>query len=456
MPSKTPATLPILSAPRMRSTTQRPKVPAAQLAAQRAAAKDRREKMDAALKKFYSDVNTLAETAAQPFDLKGRFFLDQLIYAGQDFIRPRKDNAYNAFYSNKAKELREQGIGVPEDGIVGLHLEFGEEYEGLTKEQRQEEVKKHNKNKEDQALIRRQTTAAKRSDYSASCRILMDVMDGMKRRIGIDGFFCVVTNSVDFTAEPYWYFTDDEIAGYMKIASRSWVTSHVGYKLRAFATAGCDVTNLAGNANEKAKVLKADIVNRMNTALADATDNFDARMEYVNYDRLIVQGMGVVLEGWPLGPLVQPNRLGNSLPQLTKLRDALKDGSCKFRKIDRAEKDALYKEWQQKIADGEVVEKTRKGRSDRGVRRGPRVPIEGEEDSSSDESTPDDDEGEEEASAGIRDGSRKRKRSKKGGPSLGSKAKRARNGKGKEKENIPPTSPSESTPPSESMPVTTD
>ncbi|KIY52345.1 hypothetical protein FISHEDRAFT_70030 [Fistulina hepatica ATCC 64428] len=444
MPPKVVQTLPSISAPRVRPSAPRPRVPPAQLAAQRAAAKERRKQLDEALEKFYHDVNALAEAAAEPFDLKGRFFLDQLCYAGHAYIRPRKDNAYNAFYSNKAKELRDQGIALPEDGIVGLHLDYDEEYESLTPEQRQEEIEKHKQNKEDQALTRRQTTAAKRTDYMTSCRVMVDVLDAMKRRIGVDGFFCVVTSSVEFTTAPYWYFTDNEIERYLRIVGRSWETERVGYKIQAFATVGCDVTNLAGNANEKAKVLKADIVNRINTALAEATGNVNAHMEYVNYDRLIVQGMSVVLEGWPLSQLVQPNRLGNSLPQLIKLRNALKEGTCKFRNIDKAEKDLLYDEWQQKIKNGEIVERTRKERSDRGARRGPRVRVDSDGDDDDSDDCQDSDNEDEDNPAGAGGGAHKRKRSRKDAPSSGSRAKRARKGKGKEKENVPPVEASES------------
>ncbi|KIY53652.1 hypothetical protein FISHEDRAFT_30119, partial [Fistulina hepatica ATCC 64428] len=99
-----------------------------------------------------------------------------------------------------------------------------------------------------------------------------------------------------------------------------------------------------------------EIVQHINTALTETTGKPDVRMEYVHYHSRIVQGLSVVLEGWPLDKLEQPSRLRNSLPLLRKVRDALKEGTCHFRKINKGEKDRLYHEWKEKVANGELVE----------------------------------------------------------------------------------------------------
>ncbi|KIY43037.1 hypothetical protein FISHEDRAFT_12938, partial [Fistulina hepatica ATCC 64428] len=90
-------------------------------------------------------------------------------------------------------------------------------------------------------------------------------------------------------------------------------------------------------------------------------------MEYVQYERKIVQDLGVVLEGWPLEePLTRPSALGSSLGKLETLRNALLMGTCKFRKISAEEKAQRYQEWRAKIASGEIVDKPRRERSDKG------------------------------------------------------------------------------------------
>ncbi|KIY47961.1 hypothetical protein FISHEDRAFT_13506, partial [Fistulina hepatica ATCC 64428] len=120
---------------------------------------------------------------------------------------------------------------------------------------------------------------------------------------------------------------------------------------------------------EQASFLKKEIVTKINDALSAATGIPDATMEYANYHTAVVQKLGVVLEGWPLDELVQPSRLGNTITKLKKVRDALSDGTCTFRRIDSAEKDRLYHEYRDKVAAGEIIERGRKTRADKGVLR---------------------------------------------------------------------------------------
>ncbi|KIY49668.1 hypothetical protein FISHEDRAFT_72307 [Fistulina hepatica ATCC 64428] len=286
---------------------------------------------------------------------------------------PSSGNAYNAFYHNKAKELRELGVELPPGGVVALHNEYDEEYEALSKEERAELVESLKEDKANQACSRKQTTPAKTQDFVASCKVLADVFRGMKRRIGVDGFMVAISNDVGFEPKPFIYFSEEEIEKYMTMAVKKWDSPRVAALVQAFASAGCDVANLTKTSQEKARYLKAEIVQRMNSALVETTGKPDARMEYVHYHSRIVQGLSVVLEGWPLDKLEQPSWLGNSLVLLRKVRDALKDGTCHFRKIDKVERDHLYCEWKLKVANGELVEPTRKERVDKGISRGSRT-----------------------------------------------------------------------------------
>ena len=62
----------------------------------------------------------------------------------------------------------------------------------------------------------------------------------------MEGFFCIVRNSVEFSASPHWHFTSEALEEYMKIAvptRKAWDTGIVGAKLEAFAIAGCDATS---------------------------------------------------------------------------------------------------------------------------------------------------------------------------------------------------------------------
>ncbi|KIY48275.1 hypothetical protein FISHEDRAFT_73839 [Fistulina hepatica ATCC 64428] len=446
MPAAKKRTLALISAPRAPRPSQqkRPAKPKAQQVANQNAAASRREAIANAVQTWVNGVHAEAERLGQQFDLSGRYFLDQLYYGSREQIHQREaGNAYNAFYALKAKDLREEGVDVSAESIVSLHAMYDDEYHALTSAEKKQLIARHKEDKALEVWTRRQTNGAKMRDMLNTHQIAMDLFNGLRRRTGAEAFYVVVSGEVEFAMDPKWYFTNKKIDEYLKIAGRNWETNRVGYKIQAFCQAGCDVTNLARNTQEHASLLKKEIIVKINSALSEATGIPDSTMEYVNYHSAIVQKMGVVLEGWPLDELVQPSRLGNTIAKLKMVRDALADGTCTFRKIDNAEKERLYREYREKVANGEIVEKARKTRTDKGILRGPRVLVAdddniNEADDDLDCGDDNDESHESPTSTGTDPASNKRKRSKKDGAPSGVRSKRLRKDKGKNKENVPP------------------
>jgi hypothetical protein len=92
-------------------------------------------------------------------------------------------------------------------------------------------------------------------------------------------------------------------------------------------------------------------------------------MNYANYDASIVQAYGVQLTGWPLdGGVVSPAHITNTV-DMRKLRNMLKSGECRWKKLTESEVQAHADEMEARRANGEVIGKQRKRRSDAGVKR---------------------------------------------------------------------------------------
>ena len=71
---------------------------------------------------------------------------------------------------------------------------------------------------------------------------ILTQLNGLRTRVGVEGFFCIVRNNTEFHVSPTWYFTSKELAEYMPVAvGKKWSLSTVASKLEAFAIAGCDV-----------------------------------------------------------------------------------------------------------------------------------------------------------------------------------------------------------------------
>ena len=65
-------------------------------------------------------------------------------------------------------------------------------------------------------------------------------------RVGIEGFFCVVRNTPDYSMNPVWFFTSEALMDYMPTAvpvHKPWDLAYVGAKIEAFAVAGCDTVS---------------------------------------------------------------------------------------------------------------------------------------------------------------------------------------------------------------------
>jgi hypothetical protein len=92
-------------------------------------------------------------------------------------------------------------------------------------------------------------------------------------------------------------------------------------------------------------------------------------MNYVNYDRVIVLGLGVKLVGWPKTVnFVKPSSIGSVIDART-LRDALKSGECHWIKLTARQIEDHRAEVERRKTEGETVGRPRKKRSDAGKKR---------------------------------------------------------------------------------------
>lgn len=94
-------------------------------------------------------------------------------------------------------------------------------------------------------------------------------------------------------------------------------------------------------------------------------------MNYANYDEKIVLLHEVRLDGWPLERFCSPADVVN-LTDMRKLRNALRSGVCRWKRLSAAELKAHAESIERRRESGKVVGRSRKKRSDAGVQRGKR------------------------------------------------------------------------------------
>ncbi len=99
-------------------------------------------------------------------------------------------------------------------------------------------------------------------------------------------------------------------------------------------------------------------------------------MSYVHFTRDVELIHRVTIVGWTADRFCNPSDLSNNITELTKLRDALKNGSCKFVKLTDEQYNQVKKKYDEQVAAGVFAD--RKKRKDIGTKRKKTAVQEGE------------------------------------------------------------------------------
>lgn len=400
------STIKMASAPHARHTPNQPRAPIpAQQKKEKAAEREaRQDEIDALFEEWIADTHAKANTYAERFGKKPRYFLNLFFHGGARMVHQHeKINAHNAFLSLKSNELRDRLSFIsksscfpvltnPLEGevrsLLDIQSEFKEEYHGLSKEEQEEVLREYKENHSSSSShAPRISPRACIQDFANTERNIKMLLNGLKLRVGIEGFYCIVRNTTTYHTPPKWFFTSPELEKYMKLASKNWSLHNVGTKIEAFAIAGCDpiskltvliwrstiLTTLSqdmcNTSKKKADYYKMAIRDKIQGMLVDITGNPNATMQYARYEQDIVQRYGIVLEGWTYENFVNPSELSTSIPALCELHDALTNGTCRFVKLTAAQKKEREVSYQAKISAGEIVIPKRKKRADAGKQR---------------------------------------------------------------------------------------
>ncbi|KAJ7765463.1 hypothetical protein DFH07DRAFT_955705 [Mycena maculata] len=342
-------TIAVLSQPHVHHTDPKERAPLGpEQRKERAEARESKQnKIDEALAKWYMDTVALAEQLAVVHKKKPKYFLEMMFQGGAKMVHQQnKQNAYNTFTAEKAAESRERGESKD---APTLHEEYDAEYRGLTDEQKDEYIEHFKDRRTKEVTLRCATPRAKIQDVANITGNMKMLMAGLSTRVGVEGFFCIVRNSPDFSMQPQWFFTST--------------------KVKAFAVAGCSVLNLCRTSKQRANYLKAMIRDLLGEKLVAIMGDANAQMQYVWYEEDIVHRYSIVLLGWTFPQLVNLSELSTSLPALQELYDALKEGRCFFKKLTMEELATRKEDWLKDVKAGVVERKHRGTRSDKGVKR---------------------------------------------------------------------------------------
>ncbi|OBZ65923.1 hypothetical protein A0H81_14083 [Grifola frondosa] len=248
--------------------------------------------------------------------------------------------------------------GSDASNLLDLQRENIDDYRNLTAEQKTELINDLIEDRDSRSMGRRLSQRSRTQDINNVIEQLIDIILGAKARSGIDGFFCLFPNSVEFHMAPRWFFTLEQIETFLCHNVKGWDTNKIEFLRTSKA---------------QADWLKAEIRRLINKMLVDITGNEKAVMNYVSYERDIVLLYGIELVGWTMDKWANPSDLSNSIPPLQKLYSALESGQCHFVRVGMTDLNERRKAYDAKVAAGLVP--PRKTRKDAGTKRAPRVEV---------------------------------------------------------------------------------
>ncbi|KIK13499.1 hypothetical protein PISMIDRAFT_645506, partial [Pisolithus microcarpus 441] len=126
---------------------------------------------------------------------------------------------------------------------------------------------------------------------------------GLCAQTGLEGFYIAVRGTVEDLSEPKVFFTEK---------AEKFIRNVLGIEPRHLALR-----------------LESWVVSGIEYVLTTNSIKGNSQMNYINYEKQIVEKLGVALHGWPIpGRVCNPSKVKRT--ELEKLLDALKEEKCKW------------------------------------------------------------------------------------------------------------------------------
>ncbi|KAG1747011.1 hypothetical protein EDD22DRAFT_981916 [Suillus occidentalis] len=292
------------------------------------------------------------------------------LYLGHATLRYKhmKSSPWNAFCWKKRQQARDEnsqeisGRAVLQD----LLHNYSDEYHELSQDEKDRLVEEYNEHREHKTRGVRTSSKSKINDVTQT---LKAIENELTKRTGVETILYTTRGSTDLALRGIIFATEgvnDFMESTMNIDNQDLVSKMEGYAIQGMRGA-------AKNHQERCSKLRSAIRHIINQKLLiqeAITGNPKATMQWADYWRNIVQHYNIICEGWPSTvPFKNLSEASSALPELKMLFEKWQSGSIKWRHLEEGEYEQLLQERLEKIESGEIVERTRRQRSDKGKKR---------------------------------------------------------------------------------------
>ncbi|KIJ58441.1 hypothetical protein HYDPIDRAFT_102650 [Hydnomerulius pinastri MD-312] len=323
----------------------------------------KRELLANALKSFQEDNKAKIDAIARAHDVTEKYVKDLLGYQ-MNYHSTRKPTLKNALLHAKAKEVNggkllhhAMTIELREMVATDPHMQ------DLTPEEEAKYIQELQEFRDNRTHGVRANNEAAARDVLLTANNVAKTLDGLRDRTGIYASLFITRGHINDSVQTTWYGTDNSVVFWEDVFKHS--AADVAWQYEQWACAQGQNIEERDSLGSMRKQCTAYISN----GLKSLTGKRDVNMNYNNYETAIVQTYGVSLVRWPDGIVFQnPSNIG-TVGDIRQLRDALRSGECHWKKLSKAEHDALTADLNTRRSAGEQVKKTRKKRSDAGTSR---------------------------------------------------------------------------------------
>ncbi|THG92537.1 hypothetical protein EW026_g8394 [Hermanssonia centrifuga] len=282
---------------------------------------------------------------------------------------PTQVIAWDAFIHFKLQSInkgRLKGTRERLSGLLKFHqTELQEEWEKLTTREKKQMKEEYDKKKaEEENLEKTVTPKALMKKVDGQFEKMEQEWTAVCRSTGVEGFYIGVRSSIEEYHTPKAFFTPRAETFVKKVLGME--PEALALKLEAFVTTGLadqDKSSAPADTLLKGKKLiskcRTLIQEGLNTILKTKGITHEVLMNYINYERKIVEQHGVELQGWPCKKFVNPGDV-KGRQELEKLFHALHTKTCAWKPLSAGELEERQCRNRERQAAGEVIYKPRK------------------------------------------------------------------------------------------------
>ncbi|KAF8181738.1 hypothetical protein K438DRAFT_1601346, partial [Mycena galopus ATCC 62051] len=284
----------------------------------------------------------------------------QRVTAASAYKKPRKPSLFRAQEHYLAKVLNKGR--APKERLT-LHqirrrVPTWHEFQNMSQDFKNQLFKDLEAHRERKATSARASNKAASADATHTLKRIFEEAENLRERTGMYSVAFFSKGHIHDTAVPFIMETGGALDFFRECLK--WDPIDIQIRFEQWCCARMKGMSLSKGLMYRKLMIRTRVHWKRRTKCA---------MNYERYIQVIVLGYGCIIVGWPKSvDFTSPTNISSSSDMRT-LYEAWKDGTCKWKVLSSKEKEKWRRDYQAKIEAGEIVEKVRKGRSDKGEER---------------------------------------------------------------------------------------